>query len=215
MTERSGRARATMQIRHDSAGSDPITVGPDKTINVNFSKLTAPPNVYDADLAWIARRGADVSLFFGKRNFDEQPKALRSRLQVRYPVECFLSHFWKNSRTFHQRLRETVKMWPAELAQPSDEQPGTFHAERDHSEWVTFDAIAISGSAAMMDFYLLPAIGVARFSTGQGSAGLTVVPIVRVQLNIFELLHLLDSAAGMIDEIEKLVPTKELERRSQ
>lgn len=204
-----------MQIRHDSAGSDPITVGPDKTINVNFSKLTAPQNVYDADIAWVARRGADVSLFFGKRNFDQQPKALRSRLQVRYPVECFLSHFWENSREFHERLRESVKRWPAELSQLPDEQPWTFQSERDHSEWVTFDAIAISGSAAMMDFYLMPAIGVARFSTGQGSAGLTVVPIVRVQLNIFELLHLLDTASSMIAEIEKLVPAKERERRSK
>lgn len=206
-----------VQIRHRGAEStvpqvyeDPITVGLDKAIHVDFSKLAAPSNTYDADHAWIGRHEADISLFFGKSHIDPK-KGLRTRIELRYPVECFLNHFWENSREFHKRLRTFADKWPAAKAAPRVAEPWKLEAVRDHSEWVTFEALAHVGSAAMMDFYLVPAVGVARFHRGQGSKGLTVVPVVRVQLTIFELLRLMDAAEAQIDEIRALVPQSEQE----
>src|SRR5438445_3134779 len=95
-----------LQRRHAGVGQlqvvDPITVGPDRTINVDLRKLTAPVNVYDADLAWIAHRPGTVSLFFGKRSLPPK-RELRTRLELRYPPENLVHHFWRNSREFHSQ----------------------------------------------------------------------------------------------------------------
>jgi hypothetical protein len=57
--EQAGRALARLD-RRPAAGSqaelvasDPVTVGPDRTITIDLAKLPAPSNVYDADFAWI------------------------------------------------------------------------------------------------------------------------------------------------------------------
>jgi hypothetical protein len=71
---------------------------------------------------------------------------------------------------------------------------------------VGFEAMAHSGTEAMVDFYLMPAVGVARFHRSQGSAGLQVIPIVRVQMTVFELVRLLDAARPVVDEINRYLP---------
>src|SRR5690349_7828988 len=82
------------------ATSDPITIGPDRTINVDLGKLPGPSREYDADFAWISHHVGRVSFFFGKRDLNEQGK-LRTRLEVRYPPEHLVGNFWRNSRDFH------------------------------------------------------------------------------------------------------------------
>ena len=187
---------------------DPITVGPDKTINVDFRKLTAPSNVYDADFSWIEHRpGTTVSLFFGKGSRDEGNR-LRTRLELRYPPEGFVHHFWRNSREFHERVRAFVDQWPRDDARDALDPRG-WQAAKDHSEWVGFEAMAHSGTEAMLDFYLLPALGIARFQRNQGSGGLQVVPVVRVQTTVFELLRLLDSARPVVEAINTYLPKLE------
>src|SRR4051794_39064015 len=91
--------------------SDPVTVGPDRTINVDVGRLPTPPNVYDADFAWVEHVAGRVSFLFAKRNRDE-PEKLRSRLEIRYPPENVAGHFWRNSRDFHDRVRKFVNQWP-------------------------------------------------------------------------------------------------------
>jgi hypothetical protein len=171
---------------------------------VDFSKLSAPTNVYDADLAWIVHRPGAVSLFFAKRSLGEENE-LRTRLELRYPPENLVHHFWRNSRDFHGRLRQFVEKWPKDQAREAVDAT-KWKAQRDHSEWVNFEAIAHAGTEATLDFYLLPPPVVARFSKGLGSAGLKVSPVVRVHMTSFELLRLLDSAADVVAEIEGYLP---------
>ncbi len=187
---------------------DPITVGPDRSINVDLKKLAAPTNTYDADYAWIVHRPGTVSLFFGKRKMSEGEKHLRTRLEIRYPAENLVHHFWKNSRAFHERVRSLVGTWPTDAAR-STETPATWPADKDHSEWANFESMAHAGTEACLDFYLLPAPGIARFTRGLGSESLTVVPVVRVHMTIFELLRFLDSAGEVVAEIERYLPTAE------
>jgi len=186
---------------------DPITVGPNQTINVDLAKLPAPDRIYDADLAWIEHQGRAVSLFFAKR-LRNSPQRLRTRLELRYSPEHLVVHFWQNSRGFHERLRSYAAKWPPDDAR-EEIDPAKMDAEHEHSEWTNFEAMAHVGSEACLDFYLLPAVGVARFARGQGSSGLRLTPIVRVQLTIFELLRLLDSAESVVNEVKAYLPKLE------
>lgn len=186
---------------------DPITIGPDQTINIDHLKLVAPSNVYDADFAWIKHRPGSLSLFFGKQSIDKE-KELRTRLELRYPPENLVYHFWRNTREFHGRLQKFIDKWPKD-EQRDSQDPSVWIADKDHSEWVNFEAIAHSGTEAMIDFYLLPPFGLAYFSQGRGSAGLKILPVVRVQLTTLELVRLLDSAADVVTAIEKYLPKKE------
>ncbi len=183
---------------------DPITIGLDKSININLAKLNAPSNIYDADFAWVEHEPGKVSLFFAKKSRDNKGE-LRTRLELRYPAENLVHHFWQNSRDFHERLRTFVQLWP-NSAFGHHADVSAWKAEKDHSEWVNFEAMAHAGTEATIDFYAIPAVGIARFRRGGGSADLKIVPVVRVHLTAFELLRLMDAAAPIVREIEGYLP---------
>ncbi len=187
---------------------DPITVGLDKSINIDLTRVVAPANIYDADVAWVTHQPGRVSLFFGKRDLDQEAR-LRTRLELRYPAENLVHHFWSNSRGFHERLRAFVSLWP-ESANTAQAPVAKWEADKDHSEWVNFEAIAHAGTEATLDFYSIPAVGIARFRRGGGSASLTIVPVVRVNLTAFELLRLMDAVEPVVKEIEGYLPKKGL-----
>ena len=204
-------ARMEKRPAHGSAGrvvEDPVSIGLDKTITVNLSKLLAPEKIYDAGYAWVEHRPGEVSLFFGKGNRDE-PGTLRTRLEVRYPPENFLAHFWRNSREFHENLRQFAAKWPKNEGRDAAD-PTSMKAPKEHSEWANFELMAHAGTEASMDFYLMPPSGIAQFARGQGSVGLKFSPIVRIQLTVFELVRLLDAAAEVVSQIEKYIPKPEL-----
>src|SRR5438105_1357931 len=186
---------------------DPITVGLDKSINIDLSKVKAPANIYDADVAWVTHQPGLVSLFFGKRDLNEKGR-LRTRLELRYPAENLVHHFWGNSREFHEKLRAFVGLWPTAATQTPQPSAGDWKADKDHSEWVNFEAMAHAGSEAMLDFYSIPAFGIAKFRSGGGTAALQIVPIVRVNLTVFELLRLMDAVDPVIRAIEGYLPKK-------
>jgi hypothetical protein len=172
-----------------------------------MAKLPTPPQVYDADIAWVEHRPGDVRLFFGKLGRDE-PNSLRTRLELRYPVENLANNFWPRTRDFHTKMKDFADKWPKdELRAKLD--PAQMHAGKEHSEWANFETMAHAGTEAMIDFYMLPASGVAKFAQGQGSSGLTLVPIVRIQMTIFELTRLLGSLEPIVAEIEKYLPARE------
>jgi hypothetical protein len=133
--------RALAQIeKRPSGGSltdDPITIGLDKSINVDLSKLPAPQNVYDADFGWIEHRPGAISLLFGKQNRDE-PNLLRTRLEVRYPPENLVRNFWGNSRMFHEKLLSFAAKWPADATRAAID-PSKLKAMKEHSEWANFE----------------------------------------------------------------------------
>jgi hypothetical protein len=72
-------------------------------LKIHWAKLPTPDRIYDADFAWIKVRHGMVSLFFGKQDLDTE-NTLRTRLEVRYPIEKFVNHTWRNCRDFHQAL---------------------------------------------------------------------------------------------------------------
>jgi len=204
------RALARMDKR-PAAGSlaqivdDPVGIGPDRTITIDMAKLPPPSNAYDADFAWIEHKPGDVRLFFAKRNRDD-PKRLRTRLELRYPPESLLGHFWRNSREFHERMKAFTQQWPQAGGERDKFQPEQMPADKEHSEWSNFEMMAHAGTEALIDFYTLPVSGIAMFVKGQGSSGLKMTPIVRVQLSVFELNRLLDSMEPIVDEIRRNLP---------
>lgn len=207
MTKFQGGAART-DIVASRVSDDPITLGADGSILIHMSRLPAPDKVYDADVAWVRRRGGYISFFFGKQNL-EDPKKLRTRLEVKYAPEALVRHFWRNSREFHAKMRTLLESWPSDpLLAPLDGTQLT--AEKDHSEVANFDYMARSGSHGTIDFFLLPAPGVARFVQGQGSSGLTLVPVVRVYMTVHELSRLLDSVDAMIGEVKRYLPAEVL-----
>jgi len=195
-------------IAGQGVSEDPITLGADGSILINLTRLPAPDKIYDADLSWVRRGRGYVSFFFGKENVDD-PSKLRTRLEVKYAPEAFVRHFWRNSREFHEKMRTQLQSWPQD---PSLEvvDGARMPAEKDHSEWANFDYMARSGTHGTIDFFLLPAPGVARFIQGQGSSGLTLVPVVRVMMTVHELSRLLDLVDGMVDEVKKYLPPEVL-----
>jgi len=184
--------------------TDPITIGLDKSIRIDLSKLPTPGGVYDADVAWVEHSVGRVSILFAKLSRNTKD-TLRTRLEIRYPPEDFLRAFWGNSREFHKRLTTYCKAWPSDDARDKL-HPESFKAEKDHSEWVNFDSMAHAGTEASVDFFLLPAADIARFAQGQGSSGLILTPVVRVNMSAFELLRLLDSAQDVADTITNYLP---------
>lgn len=212
MSEKERSAKALTRIERRPTGrnqplvvsGDPITVGPDRTISVDATKLPTPPNLYDADVSWVEHRPGSVSLFFAKLNRDE-PDKLRTRLELRYPAESLVRQFWRNTRGFHERIKEYAQKWPVDQARQAL-TPGSMASGRDHSEWANFESIAHAGTEASIDFYLMPASGVARFASGQGSSGLRFAPVVRVQLTIFELVRLLDATEPVVKQVREYLP---------
>jgi len=188
---------------------DPISIGLDRSISIDAMKLQTPSNVYDADFAWIVHRPGTVSFFFAKRSIGEN-NILRTRLELRYPPENLVNHFWPNTRDFHDKLRKFIARWPKD-EERDQLDPTKWTAEKDHSEWANLETMAHAGTEASLDFYLLPPFGLAQFSKGQGSSQLRVVPIVRVQMTVFELGRLLDSASEVVATIEGYLPKREAE----
>jgi hypothetical protein len=187
--------------------SDPISIGPDGSLAIDVAKLGTPQNLYDADYAWPKRRGGVVSLFFAKAHLDE-PTRLRTRLELRYPIETFLHHLWKNSREFHARLKQFLSRRPQDKERDKLD-PATMKADRDHSDWVNLDYLAHSGTEACLDFFQLSPGGLAMFAQGKGTSRLVMTPKVRVQTATEELCRLLDACAPIAQEIKE-----ELERFS-
>ena len=185
---------------------DPVSVGLGRSIKIDMAKLVAPTLVYDADCAWIEHRPGIASLFFAKKSRDAE-QSLRTRLEVRYPIENLVGHFWRNSREFHQKLHEFVDQWPVDAAR-RDVDASSMKAVKEHSEWANFEAMAHAGTEAVIDFYSLAAPGLARFAQGQGSEGLVLLPVVRIMTTTFELTHLLDQTAAVVKAIESYFPAK-------
>jgi hypothetical protein len=173
-------------------------------IKVHWAKLRIPDKTYEADYAWVKVRHGAVSVFFGKQDLDS-PNTLRTRLEIRYPVEKFLNHFWRQSRDFHQKLREARK-YPGWSANRIKESPETMKALKDHSETANFDYCARSGSEAVIDFYYVSPSGIARLAQGMGATSIRVDPVVRIQLMMPELLGLLDAAEPVVEELTKNLP---------
>lgn len=133
---------------------------------------------------------------------------LRTRVELRYPYESFVAHFWENSRQFHERLKAYLSNHPFE-EETADLDLLEMEAERDHSEWVNFDYLAHSGSQAALDFFHIPPSGIARFAQGQGTSGLALTPVLRVHTTSFQLCRLLDSCEIIAKEIEAHLPARE------
>ena len=177
-----------------------------RTIEVDASKLPAPPTSYDADFAWVEHSIGRVSFFFGKGRRGNT--TLRSRVEVKYPVEDLVRRFWKNAQEFRKTLADYCERWPKDPARDGL-RPESMVAEKEHSEWANVDYMAHAGSEAAIDFYHVPPGGVARFAKGLGYSALDLSPVLRIQLSSFELRRLLDQVESIVAEAAKYVPATE------
>jgi hypothetical protein len=181
---------------------DPVSVAADGSLQINLQEVAAPKKTYDADFAWPQVRLGVVSVFFGKCDLNED-RRLRTRLELRYPLESFVAHFWNNSRTFHAGLRRSCENLPG-WQERGTIKPETWSADADHSEWVNFDYVARTGSQGVLDFFYLSPQAVVRFKRGQGTKDLTLQPVVRVNTTTLEILNLLDSSEAIANQYEPI-----------
>ena len=69
-----------------------------KTIRVDWSRLSPPTDIYDADFAWAEERHGAVSVLFAKAHLSGD--GLRSRVEVRFAYEPFVNNLWDQSSEF-------------------------------------------------------------------------------------------------------------------
>jgi hypothetical protein len=205
MSKKHGRLAS--QTRGDIAAdklrfsTDAIHVTTEGVIAIDASKLEPPTNVYDADFAWVSYRRGAVSLFFAKEDLNGTNR-LRTRLELRYPTEGFLEHFWKNSREFHQIVREYVQRLP-EVRLEQRPLVESWESVKDHSEWVNYSYLARVGSQSALDFFNLAVPGIVQFTKGQGTSGLIMRPVARVLTTTADLCRLLDSCEALVVELQE------------
>ena len=209
----SKRSRALVKIKPGGAVGKSVRRGAlmigvtERSIQIDGSRLEPPRDIYRAHLAWVEHSPGSMCLLFATRDRDD-PKRLKTRLELAYPVECFLRHFWKNSREFHERLTKFAEPWPSDPKR-NEMRPETMSSVKDHAQIVNFDSIAHSGTEASIDFFHLPPSAVARYARNQATSGLELVPIVQIQLTTFELLQLLDSCRPVAEAIAAYLPQDE------
>jgi hypothetical protein len=151
-------------------------------VRVDISQFPPPTRTYDADVAWVTVRYGAVSLFFAKT--EPYAQRLRTRLEIRYPIESLRAQFVENtSGEFFEKLctflTRHALAWPA-IDRLNAFNPSEWPAERDHSEWVNYEYLAHSGSIAVLDFYRLDPTGVPIQASGKGSSRLTLEPVIRI-----------------------------------
>jgi hypothetical protein len=215
MSKKHSKEQALVPLNTETSlqSEDPVVVALDNSIKINLAKLTAPANVYDADIAWIKHRTGVLSLFFAKNNLSTKD-TFRTRLEVRFPPEN-LVQFWENSKDFAAKLYEYVKKWPEDIERRQI-NPAQWLADKDHSEWANFGTMAHSGSEAAFDFYTLSPTGIAKYIMGQGTSQLNVQSVVRIQMTVFELSFLLENVAETVSQIKEYLPREpEMDRSTE
>lgn len=206
MGNRKSRQRRTAIMRQEnhrgaSAGSAlPPYLVPEgeNAFTIQAALLPVPDRTYDADCAWAERKGGAVSLFFAKQDRDS-PEALRSRLEVRMPIDSF-ANFWEHSREFYRRLQSSIRSSDA-LKEPIV-KAREMHSEKDHSDWATICVVALSGGQAQVDFFLLAQGDVFLYKRAGNRRRLEAQPIVRVYTTPAQMEVLFDDSAAMFPAIE-------------
>ena len=185
-----------LKSRSGAANMALVKAASDGNLQINLATLTTPPQTYDADLAWARLRRGAVSVFFAKLD-DENPERLRSRLEIRYPVEAFIEHLWANSREFHTGLREWVST--SSLTEHDDPSMVQATAEKSTSVWANFEYIARAGSQGAIEFFHLSPAAAARLAAGVREVA--VEPIVRVLMTAVDLCRFLDSIQPLVEKL--------------
>lgn len=183
----------------------PFVLRNDQGLFINTAQLETPSQIYDADVAWVERKRSGVSLYFAKLSYpDSNPPIFLSRLEVRYSLEAFQAHFWKNSRDFHKKMKDgPVGKELADRGEPAF-SPSTIKTEKAHSMWANFELMSHSGGEACVDLYHINPRTMALFQRDKDATKMDLMSVARVLLSSVELLALLDSC----DPIIKSLPEK-------
>lgn len=209
MAQSGDRTRTTrvMTRPSDVRSSGAVTVDAEKTVRVDWAKLPAPTNVYDADFAWAVERHGTVSLFFAKEHISG--KRLRTRMEIRFAPEPFVHNLWDDSVRFYQDLKARgLAAFGAAPPTRTPEDLMALESDREHSDWANFSYIAHHGIQASLDFFRLPPAGVARFVTTGGISGLEPNPIVRVHTTIWELMRLFEVCEPIASRARAALPAE-------
>ncbi|MBL8911635.1 MAG: hypothetical protein JNM17_13160 [Archangium sp.] len=205
--------------RIGSGGGDAVVARPEmpfvlrneQGLFINTSQLSTPDRVYDADVAWVERKYSSISFYFGKLNYpDTDPLTFHSRLEVRYSIESFREHFWKNSRTFHEKMREAFASQQVPNDPVTRPDPSLFartKTDRSHSIWANFELMSHSGGEACVDLYHLNPRSIALLARSKDSDDVDVMSVARLLLPSAELLALLDACDPIIKSLPQKVGT--------
>jgi hypothetical protein len=147
----------------------------------------------------------------------DDPSCLKSRIEVRYPPEDFLRTFWNNSIDFLAKVTSYASRWRPEIGQTGSvtSSPEKLKAQKSHSVWANYTYIAHAGTQAALDFYHVPPPGIARYAANQGTAGLELIPVVRVVISVFDLVDLFVKAKSVVEEIQSQLPAAEREKMDE
>jgi hypothetical protein len=178
----------------------------DGALILETSKLGAPQDVYDADVAWLERRSSYVSLYFGKASTEGE---LSTRVEVKLSFEAFIHHLWENSsKEFFGRLKEWSDKRRGAGAEAKPEPLEKYRVcvpAKQHSIWANFTVFAHAGSEASLDFFHLSPNAIAAFVRTKDGSSIVVTPKLRVLTTTQELLRLLHLAEEIVPELEKVV----------
>jgi hypothetical protein len=120
------------------------------------------------------------------------------------PPEDFLRSL-SISRAFYRVIREQAGKWGAEALNVTAPPIGV-RAEKSHSEWANFVYIAFAGTGASIDLYQMSIAGVARYAKKRDISGLSLSPVLRIHLSLFELVRLLTEGYTLKDQILRDAP---------
>ena len=145
-------------VKHrDPIGSGPVKyeVNPGQpgalNIRVEYENAPVPPHFYVADFFRVTPLGMVVLMEFGKLT-GPATSALRSKLEIYFPIAMFMNQFWAGSREFYKVLAKFVTDSGFCADSPLADVTETDKVQTLHSNNVL---TVLSGGECMMDFFYI------------------------------------------------------------
>ncbi len=175
----------------------------DGTYELDLGRLPLPHDIYTANSGWIVRDESWVTFGFGNKKYGEN--ALRTRLEIRMPLEAFHA-MWKNTAEFFVKLRSSVTQNTYMQHAPANDAK-SWLTEKDHVMVATVCVMMHGGTSAEMDFFEIPAPSLLAAGRTRNLSSVEVRPVVRVALPTGILVQQLEECAKIDKEISAFFPS--------
>jgi hypothetical protein len=175
----------------------------DGTYEVDLGRLPLPQDIYTANSGWIFRDESWVTFGFGNKKYGEN--ALRTRLEIRMPLEAF-NAMWKNTSEFFIKLKSSVTQNAYMQHAPSTDAR-SWPTDKEHVMVATVCVMMHGGTSAEMDFFEIPAPSILAAGRAGDLSSVQVRPVVRVALPTGILVQQLEECAKIDKEISAFFPS--------
>lgn len=190
---------------------DPIGSGPVKyevnpahpgalNIRVEYESAPPPPHFYVADFFRVTELGMVVLMEFGKLT-RPTASALRSKLEIYFPIAMFMNQFWTNSREFYKVLEKFVTESGFRADSSLTDVTETDKVQTLHSNNVL---TVLAGGECMMDFFYISPKELWAKPPKQGNIDMEA--LVRVICAPTLALGFYDACAPIADKIRERPP---------